>query len=467
MKGIVIHLPARRNVQQFFKKVAAILAIVSLQSASITRAQTDQPAGLTLPLAVEIALRTNPLVRATASGSELASSQVTEARAGRMPLVQFNQTFTRSNNPVFVFGSLLEQGRFSAQNFALDALNDPASLNNFRSSLSVRVPLFDQHQTDTRVNQARIGKEQADAQAERIRQQIRFDVLRAYYGLLVARARKEVADEAVRMAEADVKRIRDMNEAGMVVASDLLSAQVQLAEFQQQQIQAEGDRITAQAALNTALGVSVDTPQNIAGELVEKEFAAASQEEFIRVAMRERPEMARAQLSLESAREQSRGARAQFLPRIDLFGNFGVSSQGWTSGSSDYTIGASLTFNIFDASRRARIDQASAAEEMATAEQESLASQIRLEVVRAYQLFISARARLTVAARAVEQARETLRIIQDRYREGLTTITESLRAQTTFVRTKLNLLAARYDHYVGFAGVLLASGRLTDVQPFV
>jgi outer membrane protein TolC len=258
-----------------------------------------------------------------------------------------------------------------------------------------------------------------------------------------------------------------MHEAGLVVASDLLSAEVQLAEFQQQQIQMEGDRVTAQAALNTALGVSIDTPQTVTGQVVEKEFAVASQEELIGLAMRHRPEMIRARLSVQSAREQSRGARGQFLPRIDVFGNFGLSGQGLASGSSDYTIGASVTFNLFDPARRARIDQARAAQEMAAAGQDALANQIRLEVVRACQLYLSARARLAVAARAVEQARETLRIIQDRYSEGLTTITESLRAQTTFVRARLNLLSSRYDHYTGFAAVLLASGRLTEIQPFV
>lgn len=460
------HLRIHRGIYGLFKKIAAIIAAVAVQSATAVRAQTNEPEGLTLPLAVEIALRANPLVRATASGSEMARSQANEARVGRLPVVQFNETFARSNNPVFVFSSLLEQGRFSAQNFALDALNTPASINNFRSSLSVRVPLLDQHQTRTRINQAEIGQRQADAQAERVRQQIRFEVLRAYYGSLVAQAKKEVADEAVRMAESDVKRIRDMHEAGMVVASDLLSAEVQLAEFQQQQIQSEGERITAQAALNVALGVSIDTPQNVTGQLVEKEFTVASQDEFIRLAMHHRPEMAQTRLSLQSAREQKRGARGLFLPRIDLFGNFGLSGQGIVSGNSDYTIGASLTFNLFDASRRARIDQAQAAQSMAAAEQEQTANQIRFEIVRSYQLFISARARLAVAARAVEQAKETLRIIQDRYREGLTTITESLRAETTFVRARLNLFAARYDHYVGFAGILLASGRLTDVQQF-
>jgi hypothetical protein len=35
------------------------------------------------------------------------------------------------------------------------------------------------------------------------------------------------------------------------------------------------------------------------------------------------------------------------------------------------------------------------------------------------------------------------------------------------VQARLNALAARYDHYIGYANVLLSSGQLNDVQPFV
>jgi outer membrane protein TolC len=113
------------------------------------------------------------------------------------------------------------------------------------------------------------------------------------------------------------------------------------------------------------------------------------------------------------------------------------------------------------------MEQARIAEALAATEQEGLANQIRFEVIRAYRQYISARERIILAARSAEQANETLRIIQIRYREGLTTITEMLRAETALVRAQMNLIAARYDHYVGFANVLLATGRLTDVQPFV
>jgi outer membrane protein TolC len=57
--------------------------------------------------------------------------------------------------------------------------------------------------------------------------------------------------------------------------------------------------------------------------------------------------------------------------------------------------------------------------------------------------------------------------VQDRYHEGLTTITEVLRAETALVRARMNVLAARHDYYIGYANVLLTSGRLTDVQAFV
>lgn len=454
--------------------VGACLQPVSAVGRAQTHATEPQPATraaplemLTLAVAIDIALRTNPLIRATTSGQELARAQIGEARAGRYPIVQFGETFARSNNPVFVFGSLLEQGEFGPQNLELNSLNGPHSLNNFRTSLMFRLPILDQRETSTRIKQADLDRQQADAQSESVRQQIRFEVLKAYYGMLVARAKKDAADEAATLAEADVKRSRDMFDTGIVVQSDLLAAEVQLAEFRQQQIQSEGDVTIAQAALNTALGLAVDTPQKVADELVEKSFNTVSQEESIRLALEHRPELARARLTGQSAREGVRGARGKFLPRLDVFGGFGVSGSNLAGGSSDYTVGASATFNIFDAGRKSRLAQAQTAEDMAAANQEHLASQIRFEVVRAYQQFVSARERLKVASRVVEQAREALRIVQDRYQSGLTTITEVLRADTTFVRARMTLLSARYDHYVGYASLLHSTGTLTDVQSFV
>lgn len=437
------------------------------QTPAVPAVPAQSAEALTLPQAVDIALRTNPLLRATSSGRELADAQLAAARAGRYPLLQVSENFARSNNPVFVFGSLLEQGKFTAQNFDLSSLNNPDSLSNFRTALTFRLPVFDQRQASTRIAEAQIGQQRADTQTTQAEQQVRFEVLRAFYGVLLAQAHREVADEAVKLAEADVKRSRDRVETGLAVVSDLLAAEVQLADMQQRRIEAEGESVTAQAALNTALGVPINTPQQISGALLEKSFDLAGQEELIRQALGNRPDYVRAGLNLRASEKQVWGAQGEMLPRVDVYTSVGVSSRNLASGSSDYVVGASLTFNLFDAGRKARISQARATSHLAATEQEHLANQIRLEVVRAQQQFISARERLAVTARVISQATEALRIVQDRYHEGLTTITEVLRAETALTEARMKVLAARYDHYVGYASVLLATGRLLDVQPFV
>jgi outer membrane protein TolC len=381
--------------------------------------------------------------------------------------VQVSQNVTQGNNPVYVFGSLLEQANFKAQNFDLNALNNPSPLHNFRTSLSLRAPLLDQRQSRTRIAQAQLQQQQMDTSSNQVQQQIRFEVLRTYYAVLLAQAKKEVSDEAVKLAEADVKRSRDRVDAGVAVTSDLLSAEVQLAEFRQQQIQAEGEIVTAKAALNTALGLPINAPQQISGALIEKQFDLGEQDALMRAALQARPDYSRAGLTLREREQQTFGARGEMLPRVDVFTSVGVSARSFLTGSTDYVVGASVSFNLFDAGRKARLSQAQAAETMASLEQEHLANQIRFEVVKARQQFITARERLAVMQRVISQATEALRIVQDRYHEGLTTITEVLRAETALTQARTNVLAARYEHYIGYAAVLLATGQLTDVQLFV
>ncbi|HSB05541.1 MAG TPA: TolC family protein [Thermodesulfobacteriota bacterium] len=453
------------------KILFCVLAVFCFQMGEylcfISLSHAEEPETLTLSLAVDKALKNNPLIRITLSGREIADAQLREVRAGWFPLLQFSETFTRGNNPVFVFGSLLEQARFTQQNFQLPALNDPDPLSNFRTAISLRQTLFDQLQTYTRVTQARLGQQQADLQKAMVEQQVRFEVIRSYYGVLVAHAKKGVAEEAVKMAESVVKWTRDRFQNGLVVQSDLLAAEVQLAEFRQQQIDAVGDVAVAYAVLNTMMGLPIETSQKVTGELVEIRFEALQREELIQLALTHRPDYVRAGNNIRLNKEGVIGAKREYLPRLDLFAVYGGSGRDLSSGSSDYTISANLTFNLFDYGRSARLSKARAAESMAAAEQEHLSNQIRLEVARAYQQHVSARERLVVAGQVIDQATETLRIVQNRYREGLTTITEVLRAETALVRARLNLVAARYDHYVSYAHVLLSVGKLTGIEPFL
>jgi outer membrane protein TolC len=442
------------------------LAVIIVVSTAAGFAQSTVQKRLNLTDAVEQALENNPVTKISDSRVKMANFGIKEARSGRLPIVQFSQSVVRSNNPVFVFGSLLEQGRFGTLNFAIDSLNNPNGIFNLRSAVNGQIPLFDQRQTSSRVDQARTVKRQSELQSEAVRQQLRFDVVRSFYGAILGKEMLKVSDEAVRSAEANRKKARDMADVGFTTDADFLAAEVELANAGQQKLEAESELTTTIAALNLLLGDKPDLERDLIGDLQEKYFPIDEQDELIRTALANRPDYLSAELAIRNAQRQSKATKDLSLPRIDAFGNFGYSSPYIAKGSTDYTLGLSLTYTLFDAGRKARVEQATEAETLAAAEKQSFATQISLGVVKAFQSYKTARAKIQVSIKSITQADEALRIVQDRYKSGLTTFNEVIRSEAALVRAKHNLLTARYEYYVSYASVLLATGRLTDVRLF-
>lgn len=443
-----------------------LAVLILIAAASPAKAQGRFPFSLTLKAAVDKALAASPEAKVADSHSKIADWKIREARAARKPIVQFSQSAVVSNNPVFVFGSLLEQGRFSAANFALDSLNNPSAIPNFRSLVSTQMPVFDQRQTKWRVEQAKTAKSRADLEAEAVRQKLRFDVVRTFYGAVLEREMLKVSDEAVRSATANSKKTKDMVEVGLTTDADFLAAEVELADAGQKKLEAESGLVITTAALNLLLGDEPGRERYLIGDLQERYFPLDDQDELIRTALANRPDYLSAEMVIENSRRQTRSVRDLRLPRVDAFGSVGYSSQYIANGSTDYTVGVSLTYTLFDAGRRSRVEQAAEAELVAEGEKQVLANRISLEVVRAAQGYQTARSKIQVSVKSIAQAEEALRIVQDRYKFGLTTFNEVLRSESAFVRAKHNLLTARYEYYVAFASLLHATGKLTDVRLF-
>lgn len=443
-----------------------ILLAFAIGSASAISAQSIFPPKQDLKDAVEKALTNNPQTRVSESRLRIAELKIREAKTGKKPLVQFSQSVIRSNNPVFVFGSLLEQGRFGTSNFAIDSLNNPNGLTNLRSLVSGSMPLFDQYQTKARIEIATTAMSQAELQAEAVRQQLRFDVVRKFYGVVLGKQMLMVSQEAVRSAEANRKKTKDMSDVGMTTDADFLAAEVELANVVQQKLEAESQLTVTTAALNLLLGEKPEFQREVIGDLQEKYFPIDDQEASIRIALANRPDYLSSELSVKNSKRQTRAVKDLKLPKVDAFGNVGYSSPYIANGSTDYTVGISLTYTLFDAGRKARNEQAAEAETIAESEKSVLANQISFGVVRAFQDHKTAKSKIQVSIKSITQAEESLRIVQDRYKFGLTTFNEVIRSESALVRAKHNLLTARYEYYVSYASLLLATGRLTDTRLF-
>lgn len=418
-----------------------------------------------LEAAVQTALTRHPKVSFSRAGAKGADAGYEAARAGYFPKIGISHKVLRSNNPVFVFGSLLEQARFGVQHFDPTFLNAPEPVTNVRTDAVATMPLFDQLVTATRIAEGKGAQKKARLMENWIRQEIVFGVIQSYYGVIVAREKVGVARDAVQEMEAQVRRIQDFYEKGQVVRSDLLAAEVQRSEFSQQLVASQGDYHTALEAFQTALGRPSPPFPEPSGPIPELTVTASPVESWIAHALNDRPDLAMVREDVEVARMRVREARAQYLPRLDAFSTYGLSGADWESGSSDYTLGLSLTWDLYDGRRNPGIDRARALLGTMEAQLQEAEDQVRLQVIQAYEGFLAARERREMARKAVEQAREALRIVKDRYDEGLTTITEVLRAQTAYRRAQWMELGSRFDQVIRYAELLFRVGRLENISP--
>lgn len=449
-----------------FTTIGGVILILVLAGApgipTSAQGEPGSPTDLTLAAAVKLALERHPALRAASHQAAAAAAGVDQARAGFLPRVDFSEGFTRSDNPVYAFGSLLNQGRFTAADFAVEKLNHPDPITNWRTNIGGSVPLFMGGRTTLGYQQAQISREAAEQGRARVEQEIIFGVIRAYSGVLLAREAHAAVDAAVRTAEANLAAAEARYEAGVVVASDALAARVRLARLKEEAIAAANQVRWAHAALNEAMGVALDQSNRITGRLDLLPLKHERLDGLDALAREQRPDYRQAALEEQRLEKEVLRAKGAFLPTMHLMGNYEINNNRLTSeGQESWSVGVVMNLNLFSGGRdRVRLAEAQANYQRAAALRERLASTIGLELRDAFLAFQTARERVAVARDAVIHAEESLRIVQDRYDAGLTTIVELLDSETALTATRTNLTRTLYEATVGQAKLDLSLGTL-------
>lgn len=442
--------------------VKRILLLTFVLLLSTQGARGQEP--ITLEQAVGTALAKNPLLKAAQEETAAARAQTNQARAAQYPRVDFSQGFTRGNNPVYVFGTLLTQRQFKAANFALSGLNTPTPLDNFQTRLEGQVLLFDWGRARQRIGGARRMETAAEFDAEQARQDLILRVVRAYYDVVVARENLAAAREAYRTAETNEARVKSLAEAGLVVSSDSLSAQVFRAQMKDREIRAENQWQLARMMLSNEMGLGPQATAEPVDKLEEIAAESRPMEEWEHVALTERPALRAAELRYQAAEKNKSLARAEFGPRVGVFASFERDAEtlGGPSGTN-WTAGARLEINLFaGGADRYRLAEASARERQASNQLDWFRSGVRLEVRQAYLETQAAKQRVEAARGSAEQAAESLRILQNRYDAGLATMTDLLRGQTAALEARTGYLAALHDWHVAAAQLERTAGKLTE-----
>jgi outer membrane protein TolC len=268
-----------------------------------------------------------------------------------------------------------------------------------------------------------------------------------------------VTKEALETSKANLKMIQSRYNSGFVVKSDLLRANVHIADLEQQWLLSESQFKIREAMLNTSMGSGTVNPLNPVTPLSIGSELIGTIDNWIVTALSKRPEIKNLRLEEEIAKKEVEKSRAGHYPDLNLVGNYEINSEDFSDSADNYTIGAVMQINLFSGNRIT--EETRAAKSLLRRIQEIQKSTelgIKVQVREAFLKAKCARKMIGVAKTAAGQAEEGLRIVKNRYNNGLLTIVDLLDAELAHQQARTNYFKALHDYKVARVDLELAAG---------
>jgi outer membrane protein TolC len=274
-------------------------------------------------------------------------------------------------------------------------------------------------------------------------------------------AARRASEAGVAAAREDLARAERRRDAGLVTDADVLALAVHVAELQQRAIRADGDTTVARAELNRLMGAPVDQPVHVLAPVAASQGADADLKSLFAEAEASRPELKRVLASEGVAQAAHRQARSALIPQIAAQAAVDVAGTEVGDRASSWIVGAEVRWTFSTGGGElAAMKAATASVARARAEGEDIRARVHVEIISALRRLEGARARYAVGRATVEQARESQRIIRDRFEVGVAPVNDVLRASTAMLEAEANSTSAIVDMMVATAMLRRAVGRV-------
>ena len=392
---------------------------------------------LTLPDVIKIALETQPLILSRLYDYAAARFRVDEAIAPLLP--QLSAIWTASRDRL---------ASFSAR---------PATVTQNNARLALSQILFDFGKT---VAATEVSKRLADVAKENLdlqRDLIVLAVKQAYFNLLFGQRLVKVNEEALKRADLNLRSARGFYDVGTRPKSAVVRAEVDVANAKLTLIQAHNAEQLARVALNTSMGIPVETPTQILDILGEHQPYQIDHAQLLAEALRHRPEYKQAKLQVDAAEATVRLQFRNFFP--DITGNAFV-SRTTTDFREIWELGVALNWSIFDGGNKiARYREALASLQSAQAQVRSEELTIAQDVEQAYLNVGATDEQIQAVRAAVASGEENFRLAKGRFDAGLGTVLDLTDAQLALTQAQSTEAQALTNFRIAVATLERALGR--------
>ena len=440
---------------KLLSRLSALVAVLAVACAAwadevVPAPRMDKP--LTIDQALELAFKNNPDLRVATDAVNKAKGLVHEARA------RFNPSFASQivrmyQGPSVSFPNPSGGGTVTFM---------PPSQTSAQASMFL--PL----DTNGKLHySSHIVKDQFQISylsLLKTSEQLIAQVKRNYYELLRACGQADTAQAAVDVAAARLKNTEARYREGTVPKFDLTTAQVDLANLNQNLIAAQTRVNIAQASLNRVLGISPSLPTQVVKDDIPVEIYSVDIPSADATAKAQRPEIKMQKTSIAVGESNIRLQRTGALPSVGISGQYDYlrSAQGFSSGNTSWNALATVTIPIWDGGvTKAKVDQAYADLYSARDTLTQVELGIGQEVSTAAMILEEAAKRTKTTSQNVTLAEEALRLANVRYEAGIAVLVEVTNAESQLTQARFNQVNAQYDYAIALAELQ----RITATQP--
>ena len=385
---------------------------------------TASCADLSLQDAIDLALAQNTGLRITQKDEDVAKAALKQAK--------------------------IDNGLKITGNESLDTTLHRSSHTKSENGIGVTAsyPIYTSGKAEAAIDSSELGLKAAELSTERSRENLKLDVIKAYYDALEARRTVDVRQETVDKYQDHYTNVSQLYAAGSKARIDVIRSSVELSNAAQNLIKAQNSYEVNLATLRNYLNVDRSEPLNLTSDFSYDQFNI-DMDACIDYAYRNRKDLLIDLYKYQQAENDIKAAKADFGPSVTLSvgPSWSHTFKPSTSSDSDITAGATLLWNFWDNGlTRAKVQQAEASRDKAKLTLTKDQEDIDLSLRQAYYNMREAEKRLNSTGDAVKQAEEDYFIAREKYRAGEGLMLDIIDAQEALSTARLNYISAEYDY---------------------
>lgn len=420
-----------------------VIAVILLISASFfsTQAQVS-PTPIQLSEALELAQKANQQIRLAKIDEQIAGANLKQTEALWLPQLNLSYTAMNTNNPLNAFGFKLQQANVTAADFNPALLNNPGATPNYLTQLSLQQPLLNMDMLYMR-KAAEKQTEVLSLQTKRTVEAVKLQVTQVYLNLQFLYAAEAVTKTALTTVQSIYSFTKNRFDQGLMQKSDLLNVEVQVknAETQLNDIQSKI------ASASDQLGLLMNQPKGIV--YITSSLILALPTTMVKTIPTDRSDFKAMETGLGIYDIAIKGTKMSWLPKLNAFANYQLNDKkalGFNAGS--YFAGVQLSWDILKGNQTKNKAATQIIEKSKLKEQyNSRLDQEQVALQSALRNLKDAQYKYVQLQKSIEQAEEALRILQNRYQQGLVSTNDILLAQTQLSQQKLMQAEAKLAEY--------------------